>query len=401
MRVRYYGHVGTPTGYGIAGAEMCMAMLEAGIELDILPTGNRLEAKYAPLLASIKDEVDAHPDPDAVIVHTLPMDCWKVIERAGIPRDGWSDKGGRLVKDGRKVIAYTTWEGHGPAPTSIICALRPFAQIGQIWVPSTAALRSLEEAVWPDYTCRTSVRVVPHACDTDPLAYPNPVDAVKSGPPYETYRFYYIGAWNVRKNPEGVIRAYLRAFTRDDDVELVIHSAGAPPSAVSLAVLAATGGPMDEEARIVFSNQELVSEGIRALHMRSDCFVSASRGEAWNIPAFDAMMHRNHIIVPECQGTGEFLDGTSASYVTTSITPAAGECRLHYESTGECRAFYMGSQGLDVRSSWGDPNLIEMAHMMRKAYEHRPRLEVRYDPAKRFGRAAVGKMIRDLIEGKQ
>lgn len=389
MRVRYYGHVGTPTGYGIAGAEMCMAMLEAGIELDILPTGNRLEAKYAPLLASIKDEVDAHPDPDAVIVHTLPMDCWKVIERARCTRE-------TAIKPITPLIACTTWEGFGNAPELLTRSLRLF---DDVWVPSTETARGLGFPTL-NGTHDTQVHVVPHAYD--PLAYPDPVDAVKPAPPPgEPYRLYYIGAWNVRKNPEGVIRAYLRAFTRDDDVELVIHSVGAPPSAVSLAVLAATGAPMDEVARIVFSNQELVSEGIRALHMRSDCFVSASRGEAWNIPAFDAMMHRNHIIVPECQGTGEFLDGTSASYVTTSITPAAGECRIHYESTGECRAFYMGSQGLDVRSNWGDPNLIEMALMMRKAYEHRPRLEVRYDPAARFGRAAVGKMIRDLIEGKQ
>lgn len=373
-RVRYYGHIGAPTGYAIAGAEMCMAMLDAGIELDIMTTGKRLESEYQALLASIKDEKDAHPEPDTVIVHTLPLDCHKVVERIE-----------ESLPASTTYIAYTTWEGRGEPPREIMKALMSF---DRVWVPSSASRLPMPGCI-----------IVPHAYD--PAAYP-PIDAPPRDHQGQPYRFYTIGAWTARKNPEGVIRAYLRAFRRGDSVELVIHSVGAPPYAVELAVLAATGNSQEQEAPIVFSTEELTSAGIHELHRRSDCFVSASHGEAWNMPAFDAMLYRNRIIVPDAHGSYDYLYHTGAWFYQGMNGPAMGDVRLQYDPSGRCAAQFIGGQCLDVRALWSEPNLVDLASRMTEVMHGKQPLRYKdgFDPATQFSRQVVGAKIRRLLEGK-
>jgi glycosyltransferase involved in cell wall biosynthesis len=440
MLVRYYGHVGAASGYGHAANETCMAMLDAGIDLEISTDGKQLRHPHLPLSRCIRGERDLTGDPDVVIVHTLPISCGKVLQRADVgvmspPLDRR-----------RRAVAYTTWEGASPASDAVANALGGFTDV---WVPSevtTGLMRSggvgAPVSVVPHaYFIATGERAA-RACSRcgdfhalrfevgAPVTTPDGTGTVFSWGQYGgpvwirvqfedgdrknydpcqltapralPYRFYYVGAWAIRKNVEGVIRAYLRSFSPVDNVELVIQSSGAAESACDVTRIA-TGLTLEQMPPVRFSSQRVSDEQIREIHRSCQCFVTATRGEAWNLPAFDAMLHGNHIIAPAGMGSDDFLTGTSADLYSGIRVPAGGEVRLVADPmapAGHATGVYLGTEGLTVRSEWIDPDIVLLGKLMRQAYvENTTNLRVTYDPAARFGRAAVGKLIKSMLEG--
>lgn len=373
MRVRYYGTVGLPTGYGDAANEFCMAMVTAGIDLEILTPGKELHTDYAELAPYIRSDGNPPtPDPDVVIVHNLPLSCRKTLEAAnvvaGCPR--------------ALLVAYTTWEGL-KAPPELIESLEIF---DQVWVPSHVTARALP--VMPTF-------VIPHATDDRPFR-----SRMADAPEDRCYRFYTVGAWTARKNPEGVVRAYLRAFDVDDNVELWIHSCGASPAAAAMAAVAATGRQPDQLPPIRFSTERLSSEQIQQIHEHCDCFVTASRGESWNIPAFDAMRAGSFIIGTAAIGHREFLDDTNWWALDSCASPASGEVRLHTSPEGMVTGQYFGGDCLTVRQTWRDPYIADMADAMQQVYLDRRKLEIRrgVDPRDRFGRPVIGALIERVLK---
>lgn len=384
MIVRYYGHVGLPTGYGQAANEMCMALLSAGIELEISTDGKQLHQRYLPLASRIRNESDLSPHPDVVIVHTLPIDCGKLV----LTRE--------LLGQAGALVAYTTWEGITPIPATIAS---PLSHFDSVWTPSHLGSQAIDEGqraigLIPPSKCM----VVPHPYDDTLYA-----DRVPSPPAHDgIFRFYYVGAWTMRKNVEGVIYAFLRAFEAGEPVELIIHSAGAPREGCDIARIA-TGLDPRETPTIRFSNERLSDEAIRALHDECDCFVTATRGEAWNLPAFDAVLAKRHIISPVDLGSDHFLMDTSAWLYRSDWTPAIADVRFVESSNtppGHRSAVCLRTQGMTVRSSWLQPDIAVLSEMMRRAFGSRiSDLRVHYEPAERYGRRAVGELARDLLQG--
>lgn len=382
MLIRYYGHVGVPSGYGDAASEMCMAILGAGFDLEISTDGDACHKRYLPLARCFRNEEELRT-PDVVIVHTLPLDCGAFLERGRL-----RERYPRAV-----FVAYTTWEGASPLPRYIWRSLGAF---DHVWVPSTATAHCMQSPASLEDRVRTVV--VPHPFDEARwLGNGHYTDNLQS-----PYRFYYLGAWNSRKNVEGVVRAYLRAFTREDDVDLTIQSAQAAPGACQIAQLA-TGVDPDDMPPIHFSHSRVTDERLQIIHLASHCFVTAARGESWNLPAFDALLARRHIIAPGGLGSDDFLAETSADRYGSRLAPAVGDVRLvdaPDAPPGHAIAQYVATQGLTVRSDWRDPDLGELAIRMRAAYTQRvTNLHIDYDPAERFGRAAVGRRITEILQG--
>lgn len=441
MLIRYYGHVGAHSGYGVAANETCMAILEAGCDLEILTDGKELGIRYQPLATCIKHESLLTTKPDVVIIHTLPLDCRKLLDSLG------------PFGDRTKLIAYTTWEGAFRVPRPVRDALSAF---DEVWVPSSKNRACFEgrplEAGEDD---SLDVRVVPHAFLGDlsgiaerpcqqcgghhPLQMFKPGERVSSPggpcivrewsqylqplyvrvqfedgsrsnydpcclshlPTEHPYVFYYVGAWTVRKNVEGIVRAYLRSFSPQDNVKLVIHSPGVAEATLHTTMIA-TGLQIEEMPGIRLSNQRLSDAELSSLHYTGDCFVSASRGEAWNLPAFDAMLAGRHIIVPAGQGSDDFLQDTSAVLYDSLYAPAGGEVRYYVPAgapPGHAVAQYVGTQGLTVRDLWQDPDIDILSTRMQRAFLTRKSdLVVHYNPSERYGRSAIGALIKNALE---
>jgi len=380
VNLRYYGHFLHRTGYGVAARHLARALAGAGHRLHLRPLG---QPAIEP--GELSEHFEDHgQEPDAVIVHTLPRDCHRVLEIENLHR-------GR----GPKLVAYTTWEAL-TAPLEVVHPL--YERFDQLWAPSRpCALAFASNGLHASAGDRSSAErrtfVIPHGYERflaggDDQGYRG----------NRFYRFYWVGAWTARKNPQGLIRAFAYAFTARDQVELVLHSPGVSRDTF-VAALAACGLEQSELPAIRLSNVTLTDEEVARLHLEGDCFVSAARGEAWNLPAFDALLAGRHVITQYGLGSDEFLIDTTADLIDGWESPAQVDVTMAHSEAGEVTVRTLGAQGLSARSLWLEPNLSSLADAMRAAYEARTRsITLDYDPASRFSYAAVEQQVLNVLE---
>jgi hypothetical protein len=389
VKVRYYGHVGQTTGYGRAAADNCMALLATGqVDLEIRPLGkpsrdemiDALSGARGVLRGLIRSDAEL-TDPDVIIVHTLPLDCKRVHDL--VSYTGINGEPARSIAE-KPWVAYTTWEAMTPIHVELALDLSIF---DQLWCPSTPTQSTLS------VTPVVRVHVIPHAFDPQTLDIRRTCLERR----YDRFRFYACGAWSSRKNPAGVLRAWVRAFDPDDPVELVMHCPGATEQLVT--ALYQTGVGVHQMAPVIHSTQHRDGAYVWALHASSDVYVTASRGEAWNLPAFDAMLAGRHIIAPTPQGSDDFLSGTSARRYAGYHQPALVDVEITERGGGAIKLAVKGAQGLSSKHDWLEPDLAMLSFDMRQAFVDRRRdLEVTYDPIERFGYEAVGKLALAALE---
>jgi glycosyltransferase involved in cell wall biosynthesis len=161
------------------------------------------------------------------------------------------------------------------------------------------------------------VAIVPHVAP--PPINARPWDSAEL--PDDVLVFYTIASWNERKAVHRTVEAYLRAFTGDDRVLLVVKtshrdersvhalsgsSAGEGTTPWSLAqLLAAHANP--PAVRLI--TRALASEEVSALHRRGDCFVSLARCEGWGLGAFDAAAYGKPVVTTGFGGQLDYLAG--------------------------------------------------------------------------------------------
>lgn len=382
MKIRMYGHGGVAkTGYAQANLDLAMALARTpGVTLELRPLGPPASIEfppaYLPLASCVRRDHELDSAPDVVIVHTLPLDCARVLEVA-------------KLAPGPRLIAYTTWETFA-APQAVCEALSPF---DQVWTPSAASLVAFDTPNAPNEILRGRVKVLPHCFDEETLSARRAATRM-DGP----FRFYWIGAWTARKNPTGLIRAFAHAFTPADDVQLVLHSAALRPEALATA-LAATGLPETEMPKIGVSANYRPDDWMWNMHGCGDCFVTVSHGEAWNLPAFDAMLGGRMVIAPEGQGSDDFLLDTSAQLVKgEGYSPAMLDVRVKAVEGSRYAIETTAAQGLTAKCLWQEPDLYAFATIMRGVARDNLRdLHLEYDPRERYGYAAVGRLALSLL----
>lgn len=398
MFVRYAGHVGQQTGFGRAAIDNCRALIRAGVDLQLVSLGRMDDPAPPDLLAAYErsdaDDVVA----DATIIHTLPFDCARTLRLL-------HDNGFRAKKD----IAYTTWETP-TAPIELAESLRAFHQV---WTPSRAssqAIRSHGGAYENGPLLVGRVHEIPHCFDPSDqdIALALSTGGERPGHPAPSgpTRFLWIGAWTARKNPMGVIRAFAHQFTRDDDVELVMHSPGAD-LITCYAAMAQTGLEQTQLPRITISNDYRPRERVWEMIRQADVFVSASRGEAWNLPAFEAMIAGKWVIVTAEQGSDDFLwdpaNGveTNAIRIPSRADLAHVSVTAHSSQDGSVGFTTKGAQGLTSRMLWQEPDLLSLSLEMHHAYKlclKGALMHVGYSPQQKFGYDTVAKLMIERIQ---
>lgn len=342
MKIRYYGHIGQATGYGRAASDLCMAMKGAGVDLEIRPLSpphqRVFEPAFLPLANHVKLEPELDPHPDVVIVHTLPVDCAYVQ---------------RVVMDGptrtsAPWIAYTTWEAI-TRPAELRAQLYTFQQT---WHPCAANIEALHG--------RTAARILPHCFDPTAAR-----DRARSGTlsrDPSCFYFYYVGAWTERKNPGALVSAFHETFDPNENVHLVMQCANAPQ------------GPVDRAREMLGTRVSIMTAHgtpayVLEMHRMFDCFVTASKGEAWNLPCFDALLARRMIVAPFGLGSNDYLSGTDAALYDS----IAGQLFL-------------------------EPDIGMLQVAMRDVFQRRQRkLAVHYDLTARYGYPAVAQRAINYI----
>lgn len=280
----------------------------------------------------------------------------------------------------------------------------------EIWVPSTQNVQAARNS-----NVTIPINIFPCACDITRFANkPKPLEISQLN---NKCVFYTIGEMTRRKNIIATLRAFYTAFSLRDDVVLVLK--------VSI-----PNSTPDETTNIVRSSIEDVKKSMHIyikhqyyppviciskflpdnkldqLHIACDIFISASHGEAWGIPAHDAMGFGNPVILsnwgsyPELTYEQAFTNWTGEEFrfehidcgwlIDGQLTPCFGQVDSFPD-------LYTGSE------SWYDPDICHMIKCMQEAYREwqngslAKRGEVSARRAADFSYDKVGKIAKQLL----
>lgn len=322
LRIKYYGYLFDASGYGHAARGYVHALHAAGTTLSAVNLSNSGKQVADPLVESLLNKAMR---PDIHIFHGIP---W-----------GWERHLSNLVN----TIALTVWETN----TMPRQWQRLLNRMREVWLPCEFNIAAFRSGL------RVPVFKLPHALlpiETNGYASHSRW-ALKLRE--SDYVFYSIFEWQDRKNPLGLLEAYLRAFPKDEGTLLLIKT---NPTAASVAYRDVeyfrrkTGSP----ARIEIFCEGWSEAEIDGLHARGDCYVSLHRGEGWGIPAFIAAGRGKPVIATNFSGPTEYLDSEAHHLV-----------RYHLTGVKQRYAFYHASM------QWAEPDLEHAIERLRWVNEHR------------------------------
>jgi len=320
-RVLWHSEVGSASGYATSSREMIS-------QLDALGVDVRLAYIYG------TDWMDTQRDDHRIAAMRQRLKDLRLPQVVYAPGELFSKNSGRYR------IGYTMLEVDGiPEEWVRLCN-----EMDEVWVPSTFNAE----------TFRTSgvtqpIHVMPLGVNPD---YLNP--HIKGFRATGRYTFLSIFEWGERKAPEVLLRAYSRAFARQDDVLLLLKVTNRDPGVHVQAQTAALNLPEDGPPIALLYNQELPFHQMGSLYRSVDCFVLSTRGEGWGMPILEAMACGLPVIATGWSAHTDFLNESNAYPLrVTGLVPARAKC-----------PYYTGFH-------WAQPDEDHLVHLLRHVYEHR------------------------------
>lgn len=235
----------------------------------------------------------------------------------------------------------------------------------EVWVPAhwTAGVAKKSGVVKP-------VHVFGHCASPDdykaalPLIFPEL--------PKNLYKFYSIFQWTERKNPKGLLQAYLTEFTDKDPVVLIVKTYRSDYSeseqnavlAEIKKVKADVGGASTPKVMVILDM--LTKSEMLGLHRMADCFVLIQRAEGWGLPHFEACMMGKPVITTNYSANLEFTRPEHSYLVGYNMISVRGMDWIHWYRPNMV---------------WADPSVAECRERMRHVFNNR-------SEAKRLGEAA-------------
>lgn len=390
MKLAYLSVYRDGTGYANQAIHNMLAMEAGGIDV-IARAISLSQSKNHALAAKVEHlENKSTDDVDVVVQHILPH----LFE----------------YKAGIKNIGMFDWETthFDRSNWSHCCNL-----MDEIWVPSTQNAQAVK-----DSNVNTPVRVFPCACNID--RFNNPPVQINIPQLDGKCVFYTIGEMTRRKNIIAILRAFYSAFSLRDDVALVIKTnVPGKSSDEATEILRSTIDDVKKSLHtyvrhpyyppVVCITNFLPDNQLDQLHVACDVFVSASHGEAWGIPAHDAMGFGNPVILSNWGSFPELTDAEALNYwkpfdqifkhsgsidcgwlIRGQLTPCFG----HVDSFPD---LYTGSE------KWFDPDICHLVECMQRAYAEwcNGELHIKGKAAKKraaeFSYEKVGQVAKELL----
>lgn len=390
LHVRWIGPFAKRTGYGQATHDYLLALHLAGVSLDIQPLHDADSEDLDPRYGALLDLVGPKKPPTHIVVHTIPRYANEFVT------------GDLAPTSGIRKVCVTTWETNRFPKED---AKRLDQAFDLVIVPSEFCRRSMIQAGLPT----TKVWGIPHTFD--PRFWILPKDHYEDQAARSPYIFYSILSWTDRKNPIGLLKAYLSEFRASDDVHLRIVSPVVNEDDITTLVRCMG---LDDLPSVEFLGRHdqkgrLSETDLRHIHYDSDCYVSASRGEGWGLGAFEAACVGNPVIVPGFSGWTDYLDDYSnkeyiGGFPTPAVTP---EVKIGKGlDIGGIHITSMASgapTGIAGDQDWWEPNLADLKSAMRAAYKRR-QAKSSVDQGRfveRFGYSTIGGKWWPVLENLQ
>lgn len=183
------------------------------------------------------------------------------------------------------------------------------------------------------------------------------------GLPENTYLFVFSFDMNsklTRKNPEGVVNAFYKAFSHDNDrVGLVIKCSHLDVTSSGWKKLQKL---IDGDSRVFVFSEEYRKEDLLGLYRCCDCFVSLHRSEGFGRSIAEAQLLGKQVVTTGFSGNMDFC--------------AEGLVKLvDYELVELSSSEYFYGDG----QVWADPNIDHASQLMCESYEERNSFRPVYD----------------------
>lgn len=178
-----------------------------------------------------------------------------------------------------------------------------FNQADEIWTPSNFSRNSFINS-GVDFN---KVQIVPNGIN------PSIFKPGKSNFPLKTnkkLKFLYVGGTIYRKGIDILLKSYVKAFKKSDDVCLIIKDLGSKTfyngqTAQSM-ILKLQSNP--ETPEILYLDESYSEEQVADLYRACNVFVSPYRGEGFSLPTLEAMACGLPVIVTDGGSTDDFVE---------------------------------------------------------------------------------------------
>jgi len=281
---------------------------------------------------------------------------------------------GHRFFNGHYNIGYWHWE-LPEIPDEWISSFEP---LDEVWVPSSFVLDAVSK--------KTNLPVIriPHCIqvecskDIDRRHFKLPTDCFLFLAMYDTRSI------SQRKNPIAAIKAFQKAFSKDDpSVGLVLKVHG---TQYAVGELPQIQNLIQDHQNIYLINQTLRREEINALIQSVDCIVSLHRSEGFGLVLAEAMYLGKPVIGTNWSGNTDFMDSENSCAVDYSLIQVGGDYGPYKHN-----------------QIWADPDIDHAVYYMRKLVSNplwcstiaKKGKEVIHE---RFSVQVVGKMIYERLE---
>lgn len=202
--------------------------------------------------------------------------------------------------------------------------------------PELVESLNLLDAVWSQCSANRDVLVKAGVNNVTLIHHPwfDDDPHLRLEPPRECKRFYWIGRAEPRKAPDKLVRAFLRAF-RPGEAELTLklsmyeHIEKYPTPEQVLAEELPLNGWTESNWKesIHLVRGRLSKEEMVQLHADNDVYVSASRGEGLDLPAFAAKLAGRQLVLTDSGGPRDFINDGDVLVPASGLVEAAPEYR--------------------------------------------------------------------------
>jgi hypothetical protein len=210
----------------------------------------------------------------------------------------------------------------------------------------------------------------------------------------KAYKFYSVFQWTERKNPKGLLYSYLTAFTRKENVALILKTYRSNYSQkeqdeVKKAVeeiKREVGG--ENQPPVYLISWMLTKQEMLGLHKLGDCFSLIHRSEGWGMPHHEACLAGRPVITTNFGGNLEFTKPEHSYLVDYRLARVEGMPHIPWYR----RDMF-----------WAAPDVPQCRDFMRHVYKERLEASLKGRDAqtyvrKNFSWAAIGGAMRARLE---
>lgn len=335
--VLYFGHIFNASGYAAGTRAFVLALHEAGFRVRIVPISQQDDEAgiLAPAVRQLLLQLKETPITlsQALCIHAHGADSWQIQTGA------------------RHLVGRTMFETDGLPPLWVHNCNR----VHEVWVPSHFNVETFRRAgVEP-----SKLYLMPEGIETDrfrPGVEPLPLPVVRDFTFLSVFDFHFRKGWDL------LLRAYLREFSPDEDVALVlkVYQYNVPGRDIMREVAEfaqrEVGRPLAACPALAIMREYVADEAMPRLYAAADAFVLPTRGEGFGRPQMEAMACGLPTLATNWGGHLDFMRPENAYLI-------------------QCQAPVPVAPPNDIPvfdgQQWAEPDVDHLRALMRHVFTHR------------------------------